>query len=373
MNMTCDMSISSQASSPFKPLIDPSEDASLFISHELRTPLASLQGALGLINTGQFGELSAQGRELLNTAMRSADRLTRLASVIEHQPYTMKSLLSAEEMGILQVENEFTSVFNLEDFYLYYQPIVTVQGRQVIGFEALARWHHPTKGWIAPAVFIPLAEQTGLIHQLGLDLLEKACVALRTWQQTFSELTPLTVSVNLSTVQLRDPQLFEKIRAILEAVGIVPSALKLEITESAFIENDIIAQKTLRQLQQLGIQLYLDDFGTGYSSLARLHDLPLNMLKIDRAFVLTRNWAISEAVINLAAKLGLDVIAEGIETVEEMTILQAMGCQKMQGYLFSKPVDGNVVTSLLHQQSLQRRLQPQAAAVDGGAMALAKP
>ncbi|NJN22587.1 MAG: EAL domain-containing protein [Leptolyngbya sp. RL_3_1] len=349
------MSVSCQASSPTKPLIEPSEDASLFISHELRTPLASLQGALGLISTGHFGELSDQGQALLAAAMRSADRLTRLAGVIEKQPYTMQSLLSAEDMGALKMENEFTSIFDLDDFCLWYQPIVAVPAQRIVGFEALARWRHPTQGWIAPSIFVPLAEKTGLIHQLGLDLLHKACRALKTWQQTFSDITPFTLSVNLSTVQLRDPHLFEKIRAILEKVGIEPTSLALEITESTFIENNVIAQGTLRQLQHLGIQLYLDDFGTGYSSLARLQDLPLNTLKIDRAFVLTRNWTISEAVIKLAAKLKLDVIAEGIETVEDLQTLQAMGCEKIQGYLFSKPVDDQLATNLLLQQRLKQQ------------------
>ncbi len=356
MNMTCEMSTSIQAHNPFKPLLAPSEDTSLFISHELRTPLASIQGALGLISTGHFGELSEQGKTLLEAAIRSADRLTRLASVIEQQPQTMQSLLSVEDMGILQIENEFTSVFNLKDFHLWYQPIVSVQDKQVIGFEALARWEHPTKGLISPAIFIPLAEKTGLIHQLGLDLFQKACWAVKTWQQTFPEMTQLTVSVNLSTVQLGDPNLFEKIRAILTEANVEPTALRLEITESAFIENDTIAQVTLQKLQQFKIQLYLDDFGTGYSSLARLHDLPLNTLKIDRAFVLTKNWTISEAVISLAAKLNLDVIAEGIETLEDLETLEAMGCQKVQGYLFSKPIQEKVATHLLHQQALKQRL-----------------
>lgn len=360
MNETFKTSTSAQAPNPFKTLVDPTEDASLFISHELRTPLASLQGALGLISTGHFGELSEQGRELLEAALRSADRLTRLASTIEHQPHTMQSLLSAEEMGTLQLENEFTAAFNPADFHLWYQPIVSVQSQQVVGFEALARWQHATKGLISPEVFIPLAERTGLIHQLGLSLLKAACQMLRTWQCDFPTLPSLTVSVNLSTVQLRDPQLFEKICVIFDETGVEPSLLGLEITESTFIENNAIAQATLLQLQTLGVRIYLDDFGTGYSSLARLQDLPLNILKIDRAFVLTRNWTISEAVINLATRLELEVIAEGIETMEELEILQAMGCQKMQGHLFSRPLTGKAATQLLQQQRAlqQQRYKP---------------
>jgi EAL domain-containing protein (putative c-di-GMP-specific phosphodiesterase class I) len=154
---------------------------------------------------------------------------------------------------------------------------------------------------------------------------------------------------------LRDPHLFEKIRAVLEKTGVDPALLALEITESTFIENNVIAQDTLRHLQHFGVQLYLDDFGTGYSSLARLHDLPLNTLKIDRTFVLTRNWTISEAVIKLAAKLNLDVIAEGIETVEDLQTLQAMGCEKIQGYLFSKPVNDQLATNLLGQRHLKQQ------------------
>jgi EAL domain-containing protein (putative c-di-GMP-specific phosphodiesterase class I) len=354
-----EMSASFQKTIPAKMLVDPAEDASLFISHEIRTPLTSLQGALKLINTGHFGELSLQGQELLKAAIRSAERLTRLASVIEQQPHTMQTLLSAQEMGTLQIENEFTSIFDLEDFYLWYQPIVSMPSQQVIGFEALARWCHPEKGLISPDVFIPLAEKTGLIHQLGLDLIRKACQTLRAWQQNFPSLT-LTLSVNLSTVQLRDPHLFKKIHSIIEAADIESGSLSLEITESALIENNEIAQETLLLLQKIGIRLYLDDFGTGYSSLARLQDLPLNTLKIDRAFVLTQNWIISEAVINLAAKLGLDVIAEGIETVEDLETLRAMGCQKMQGYFFSRPITGKSVAALLGQQVLEQTQGPNA-------------
>ncbi len=334
------------------------KDVSSFISHELRNPLSSMQGALGLIDAGHFGELSHEGKALLDAAMRNAERLTRLARFIENQPYTMQSLLSAQDMGYLQIENEFASVFDLKDFQLLYQPIVSTEAQRVMGFEALARWNHPTKGWVSPCIFIPLAEKTGLIHSLGLSLLRKACLDLKIWQTHFPATIPLVMSFNLSIVQLNDTHLPKKIQSILEEVDLESDSLKLETTESVFIKNSAAIHDVLQQLQTLGIQLYLDDFGVGYSSLSRLNDLPLDALKIDRSFVYTKNWTLSEAVVGLAAKLALDVIAEGVETIEDLEILKAMGCQKMQGNLFSKPISAKVASNLLYQQSLNQNAYP---------------
>lgn len=333
-----------------KPL-DQLEDMSLLICHELRTPLTSIQGVLKLLNNEQFGSLSHDGQRLLNIAISNANRLTRLANALEHQPAPLMSLLSAAEMELLQLENELCTAFNHQEFYLFYQPIVSIENNAIIGFEALARWNHPRKGLISPTVFVPLAEKTGLIHQLGLWLLERACQELRVWQTSFPLHPPLSISVNLSTVQLLKPNLVGQIKQILQAYDVEPGTLKIEITESALIENQEIALGTLTELRNLGVQLYVDDFGTGYSSLSRLQDLPFDALKIDRSFVRNKNWTISEAIMLLADRLDLDVIAEGIETSEELLCLKKIGCRKMQGYFFSRPVDSQGAFNLLNQNS----------------------
>jgi EAL domain-containing protein (putative c-di-GMP-specific phosphodiesterase class I) len=162
----------------------------------------------------------------------------------------------------------------------------------------------------------------------------------------------LSVSVNISAVQLLQPQLVDRIQHILERNHIAPSSLKLEVTESALIANKDQALTTLVQLRQLGIQLYIDDFGTGYSSLGRLQDLPFDTLKIDRSFICNKNWAMSEAILMLAERLQLDVIAEGVETFEDLMCLKELGYQKMQGYYFSKPLDSSSITGLLIRQAL---------------------
>jgi c-di-GMP phosphodiesterase len=203
------------------------------------------------------------------------------------------------------------------------------------------------RGLISPDIFIPLAEKSKYINKLGLWVLEQACLQLSRWQQEIPFQLPLTMSVNLSTCQLLQPNLVSEIQHILKKTGVASNTLKLEITESTVIENKQIAIAALLMLRKMGIHLCVDDFGTGYSSLGRLQKLPISVLKIDRSFVQTNQWDICETVILLARKLGLDVIAEGVETTEDLDSLRAVGCTKMQGYLFSKPLDSQVATALI--------------------------
>lgn len=323
------------------------QDVALFICHELRTPLTSIQGALGLLYTGRLGELSEEGQRVLAIAISNTNRLSRLANAIENRPTLPLTVLSDARIEQLQLENDIHEACDRQQFQLVYQPIITVQSRQIIGFEALARWQHPYKGAISPTVFIPLAEKEGCIHQLGMWVLKQACQQLYLWQQQFPDHPSLTMSVNLSALQLLEPNLVEAIQQVLHETSIAPERLKLEITESALVENQEIAIVVLSKLRALGIQFYVDDFGTGYSSLGRLQNLPIDVLKIDRSFVQGKQWDISETIVLLATKLGLDVIAEGVETAEDLEALQASGCQKMQGYFFSKPVDSQAAAALL--------------------------
>jgi EAL domain-containing protein (putative c-di-GMP-specific phosphodiesterase class I) len=328
------------------------EDTSEVICHELRTPLTAIQGVLKLLKYQRFGTLSIEGQNLLEIAERNATRLNRLANSLDHQNNTMGALLSAAEIETLKLENELFSGFNQQEFFLHYQPIVsTEKHHHILGFEALARWQHSVKGLISPAIFVPLAEKVGLIQQLGIYWLQQACEQLRQWQLQFPSESPLTVNVNLSTVQLASPNFSQQVEAIITATGIAPQTLKLEVTESALIQNQDIALETFMELKRIGVQIYVDDFGTGYSSLARLQDLPFDALKIDQSFIRSQNWTISEAILLLASRLGLDVVAEGIETLQELDKLNSLGCSKMQGYFFSKPLTSQDANSLLEKQA----------------------
>jgi c-di-GMP phosphodiesterase len=326
---------------------DSIEDIASIISHELRTPLTAIQGLLGLLQMGALGSLSEEGQSLLTIAINNANRLTRLANAIDHDPVLPMTILSTIDIEQLKLENDLHQAFKHQEFQLHYQPIVSIELNQIIGFEALARWHHRQRGIISPTVFIPLTEKTGLIHALGMWTLEQACRQLYIWQQQFPGNMPLTMNVNVSALQFLQPTLVQQVQHILQRTGIAPNSLKFEITESALFENGDRHLVVLSELKNLGIQLYIDDFGTGYSSLGRLQDLPIDALKIDRSFIQGKNWAISETIILLAEKLGLEVIAEGVETVEEAVSLMNLGCKKMQGHFFSEASTGEAVSTLL--------------------------
>jgi EAL domain-containing protein (putative c-di-GMP-specific phosphodiesterase class I) len=326
------------------------KDVNTLVYHELRTPLTAIYGALKILESQKLGNLSDEGIQLLNIAIGSAHRLAQLTNLLEHQSFSMPTSITLRDIEHLQLENDLSGSLRRQEFFLHYQPIVESTTGKIVGFEALARWQHPNKGMIAPAIFIPLAEKSGFIKDLGLCLLDQACQRLSQWQQSFPHQSSLMMSINLSTVQLAEPDLSQSIEAVLNRYDIDPETLKLEITESALISDQAHSLANIEQLKNIGIKVYLDDFGTGYSSLSRLQNLPFDALKIDRSFILGQNWLMSEMIIALAERLKIDVIAEGIETPEDLSILREMGCQKMQGYLFSKPVDDQEATYLLSQQ-----------------------
>lgn len=330
-------------------------DLSALVQHELQHPLSNLQGAIRLLSTGRFGKLSQEGSQLLHTAMANLDRLTRLAIAVEEQPASLTSKLSNEQLRLFQLKHDLPKAISQQEIYLVYQPIVCITTNTIVGFEALARWRHPTYCAISPTVFIPLAEESGLIHQMGKHLIGEACLQLQHWRQMFPNQPPLTISVNLSVLQLAQLDLADHIARILEATHIEPQSLKLEITESALIENSETVAIVLQKLRNLGIQLHLDDFGTGYSALSRLPYLPLDALKIDRTFVANKNWEICEVILSLTDKLGLKVIVEGLETSKEVAILQALGFQHMQGYFFSHPLKAEAASSLLANSFVSSR------------------
>ncbi|MFE4108529.1 EAL domain-containing protein [Almyronema epifaneia] len=252
----------------------------------------------------------------------------------------------------LELENALRQALERQEFTLCYQPIVILTTGELAGFEVLVRWQHPEKGTISPADFIPVAEDTGLIVPIGTWILQAACYQMATWQIRFPAAKALKISVNLSVKQLTDSSLITQIKQILQETGLASQSLTLEITESMFMEDISAINRQLKRLTALGIQISIDDFGTGFSSLSYLHRLSVNNLKIDRSFVSNlfeshRNLNVTETIIKLAEQLGLEAIAEGIETQEQLHQLQAFGCNLGQGYLFNAPLSAEVAESLI--------------------------
>ncbi len=241
-------------------------------------------------------------------------------------------------------------------FTVYYQPIVCLKSGSVIGFEALVRWLHPERGVVSPMEFIAMAEETGLITPLGLWVLNESCRQIIKWQSLNLPLgnSRLTVAVNLSGRQFSEPESIEQIKQVLLETGVDARCLKLEITETVVMEDGEAAAAMLSQLRELGIGLCIDDFGTGYSSLSYLHRFPINILKVDRSFVSRvgeagENLEIVRAIVMLARSLGMEVVAEGVETAVQLAQMRAIGCEYGQGYFFSKPLDSESATALLRR------------------------
>ncbi|UKS24681.1 EAL domain-containing protein [Paenibacillus sp. HWE-109] len=245
----------------------------------------------------------------------------------------------------IELENDLRKAIPNDELFVYYQPQIRTGDSQMIGVEALVRWGHPTKGTISPGVFIPIAEETGMIYELGTWVLREACRQMKQWHDAGGPLIP--VSVNLSTQQFHQSHLIDYIKDILEETGLEPQYLELEITESMMMDPTI-SSHILNELTAYGIRISLDDFGTGYSSLSYLKLLPIHKLKIDRSFIrdITENEndkAIVSTIISMAQYLKMDVIAEGIETKEQLDILMDNDCQKIQGYYFSRPLPADEV------------------------------
>ncbi len=254
----------------------------------------------------------------------------------------------------IQLETDLQQAIASRKLHLNYQSIVSMASGKIVGFEALLRWRHPQRGSVSPDKFIPLSEQTGLIIPLGQWVLAEACRRLLLWQRQFPQHIDLNISVNLSGIQLLQPNLTDKLDELIQVLGIKGKNLKLEITETVLMENQTKAIQVLRKLKERGIQLYIDDFGIGYSSLSYLHNLPIDALKIDRSFIShnfqQKNLDIVKTIINMAHCLNLEVVAEGIETEEQRSILEDLGCQYGQGFLFSRPLDAQAVTNLIKRE-----------------------
>ncbi len=229
---------------------------------------------------------------------------------------------------------------------------MSLENNRIIGFEALVRWQHPTRGLIYPEEFIPVAEETGLIVPIDWWMLHNACQQLAVWQTQYPDDPPLTISVNVSAKHFTNLDLVQQVENILQATGLEARSLKLEITESVFMETDDVAQEAFAQLRNMGIQLQIDDFGTGYSSLGYLQRFPVDTIKIDRSFVSkmdghATNSEIVRTIVRLARELNMQAIAEGVETREQFDQLKDLDCEFGQGFLISKPMDRTAAEKLI--------------------------
>ncbi|MBE9041968.1 EAL domain-containing protein [Oscillatoriales cyanobacterium LEGE 11467] len=263
------------------------------------------------------------------------------------------SLMYAQVAGQLQLETDLRRGLEQGEFVVHYQPIISLFTNRMVGFEALVRWNHPERGLVPPDRFIPIAEETGLLVPLDWWVLNQACGQMRRWQSQFPASQKMVMSVNLSGKQFWQPDCLEQIEGVLHKTGLPRSNLKLEVTEGTLIDNDMPTSRLLSQIRALGMGLSIDDFGTGYSSLSYLHRFPFNTLKIDRSFIsmqFSGESKIVEAIIVLAHNLGMNVIAEGVETSKHKQRLRELGCEQAQGYLFSPPVDAVSATELFDSQ-----------------------
>jgi diguanylate cyclase (GGDEF)-like protein/PAS domain S-box-containing protein len=286
--------------------------------------------------------------------MRDADTaMYRAKSLGKARFEVFNADMRASVMARLELETDLRRALDRGEFCNYYQPIVSLSSGELTGFESLLRWQHPTRGLLGPKEFISVAEDTGLIRELGWWSLREACCRIAEWRK-MDPGRDLIVSVNLSIKQFVQPNLVENIGNLLNELALAPDALKLEITESTVMDDPATAVEMLRQMKALGIRLAIDDFGTGYSSLSYLHRFPLDTLKIDRSFISGANGGINgmeiaKTIMPLAKNLSLDVVAEGVETAEQAQELKRLDCKYAQGYFFSKPLSREDAEALLTQ------------------------
>ncbi len=314
--------------------------------HYLNGNQVFASASIGIVTSATAGDDSLALLRDADTAMYRAKRRGRACHAMFDQH------MHEEATAALRLENDLRDALNRDELHLWYQPIVSLEGDGCCGFETLLRWRHSKLGLIGPDRFIPIAEETGLIVPLGRWLLTAACRQLRQWHRRFDHARPLYLSVNVSKKQLMDEGFPDQVAAILQDTGLAPRSLRIEITESVIMEDVDVIVRGLARLKELGVDLMMDDFGTGYSSLSRLHEFPIDAVKIDRSFIdsMTNNRqfsAIVHAIISLADNLDMKVIAEGVETEDQVAQLVAMECNMAQGYFFAHPMPPEEATGYL--------------------------
>ena len=301
--------------------------------------------------------------DVAEDVLRDADIAMYHAKETNKDYVVFDKKMHTRAVTLLQLETDLRTAIERNQLCMYYQPIINLDRMQLFGFEALVRWNHPQRGLIPPNEFIPVSEETGLIVPMTLWILRTSCLQMVEWQRKCSSNKNLVISVNLSGKHFAQKDLVEQIQTILAETKLNPACLKLELTESAVMENAERVITMLKQLRNLGIKLSIDDFGTGYSSLSYLHRFPIDTLKVDRSFVSTmedgsENGEIVRTVIALAKTLRLDVVAEGIETIHQLHQLRILGCEYGQGYLFSRPVPVEEAEKLLDDRTRWENIIP---------------
>ncbi len=322
-----------------------------------------------LDNQTIFGSVSI-GIVISNPEYTTADELLRDADIAMYRAkalgkgrYTIfNKEMYEQNLKTVQLDNDLRYALERNEFVLHYQPIIHLSSGKLSGFEVLIRWHHPERGLLLPVEFIPLAEETGLIIAIGDWVLNQACQQMYAWHSKFPEAQSLKISVNLTCQQIREKDLLEKLDRALTKSGIDGSTLRLEITETSMMDQGEETIAKLEQLRARNIQLSIDDFGQGYSSLSYLHRFPVNTLKIDRTFVELmsqggQNLAIIRTIIILAHALNMTVVAEGVETHDQMSMLQQLGCEFAQGYFFSYPLVATAAEQAI-AVSIQTKMLP---------------
>lgn len=351
--------------------------AGLLESQEALNLASQLQKVLkqpfNLGGSAVFSGLST-GIAFSTTGIREPEDLLRAADAAMHEaqighlstPVVFDVAMERRAVARLILESDLQQAILLRnaeanvlpELHLNYQPIVSLPAGKLVGFEALARWHHPQRGLISPAEFIPVAEKAGLIGPLGDWVLVQALQQIKQWRTQSPQNEQLSVSVNLSGLQLFDPDLLPRLDELLASQQLSGDCLKLEITESVLMENAEAAASVLEELQARQIQVCLDDFGTGYSNLSYLQSLPVDLLKIDRSFISDleaegKNYALVKAILMLAGSLGMEVVAEGVEALPQVSLLLPLGCHYCQGYFFSRPLSVEAATTLLQEKHAQ--------------------
>jgi diguanylate cyclase (GGDEF)-like protein/PAS domain S-box-containing protein len=320
------------------------------IQKKLSTPF-TLEKRSVFVTTSIGIALSTNGYQEPEQILRDADTAMYRAKTRGRSKYEIfDKQMHTWVLGLLQLEADLRRAIERNEFQIYYQPIVSINTSQIISCEALLRWNHPIRGMIKPSEFIPIAEETGMIVEIDSWVLNEVCKQNKDWQD--QNLPAITVSVNFSPLQLKQRNLASVVRNALQSSRLEPRFLEIELTESIVIENAELSVKILQEFKEMGIDLSIDDFGTGFSSLTYLKQLPIDTLKIDQSFVrdITKdneNAAITSAIISLAHNLNLRVVAEGVETTEQLNFLREQNCDNMQGFLFDKPKPAEQIPAIL--------------------------
>jgi diguanylate cyclase (GGDEF)-like protein len=338
------------------------ESAAARISAVLQPPIAVdgrevfVRASIGVAGSDMVGSRDAKD------LVRSADLAMSVAKssgknqIARYDAHAEQAIRDRDQLRV-----DLRNAIGRGEFQVHYQPVISGDGIQLVGMEALARWEHPTRGAVAPVDFIPLAEETGDIRTLGAWVLQTATAQAAAWRETIPGCDALHLAVNVSPLQLDDDDFVEMVTGVLHATGFPASHLTLEITESMLVRDRIMSAGRLNELRKLGIRIAIDDFGTGYSSLSYLAEIPADIVKIDQSFVAdlhpqSGSRVLIKSIIDLAQSLGLDVVAEGVEQTGQADILHDLGCGKLQGYLFSRPLDRNACGAYLLANSLLPQL-----------------